>query len=66
MRIFLVNEKELQELLKAYCQFQALECGGVDNWEWYGEAMCNYLEDEGCQKFDDVVKNMLKSYKVYE
>lgn len=39
-----ISIKELQELIEAEAKLNALECGGVDNWEWYGEAFSNYLE----------------------
>ena len=29
---------EFQELLEKEIQLDALECGGVDNWEWYSES----------------------------
>lgn len=41
----LVPVGELAELIEAAHQFWALECGGVDNWEWYGESCITYLED---------------------
>ena len=40
----LVEEKELLELLEAYNKLQALENGGVDNWEWYGASLEEFLE----------------------
>lgn len=29
---------ELQGLLKKEIEIDALDCGGVDNWEWYSES----------------------------
>ena len=40
----LVEEKELIVLLESFNKLQALENGGVDNWEWYGASLCDYLE----------------------
>lgn len=46
-----INVKELKELLEAEAKLAALECSGVDNWEWYGEAFSNYLDFY--DKYDD-------------
>ena len=43
MRRYVVKESELLELLEARLRLAALENGGVDNWEWYGESLCDYL-----------------------
>lgn len=41
---YIVDEKELRELLYSYYKLEALEYGGVDNWEWYGESQEDYLD----------------------
>lgn len=33
-----IKVKELTRLLNAEVKLSALESGGVDNWEWYGES----------------------------
>lgn len=40
-----VAESRLAELLREECKLQALEAGGVDNWEWYDESLFHL--DEG-------------------
>ena len=40
-----VPEKELIVLLESYNRLQALENGGVDNWNWYGDSLRDYLEN---------------------
>lgn len=40
----LVEEKKLIDLLESYNRLQALENGGVDNWEWYGASLGDFLE----------------------
>ena len=35
---YIVDEKELRELLYSYYKLEALESGGVDKWEWYVES----------------------------
>lgn len=41
-----LTENELKKYLTGYYTNEALEWGGVDNWEWYGESMDNYLEEK--------------------
>ena len=40
----LVEENKLIDLLEAYNRLQALENGGVDNWEWYGASLGDFLK----------------------
>ena len=40
-----VEESRLAELLREEWKLQALEAGGVDNWEWYDESL--FHPDEG-------------------
>ena len=47
----MIEVSELQNLLEAREELAALECAGVDNWEFYGEAFSNYLDLDG--KYDD-------------
>lgn len=55
-----ISEKELRTLLSAYHILAALEYGGVDNWEWYGESLNGYLN--GDEDFDDIVNEEIKKY----
>ncbi len=46
-----ISKKELDELRDAQAKLEALEAGGVDNWEWYDESLKAYhaqkaLEDD--------------------
>lgn len=40
-----VEESRLAELLREEWKLQALEAGGVDNWEWYDKSL--FHPDEG-------------------
>lgn len=40
-----ITKKELETYIKAYYKLKALESGGVDNWNWYGESVCGFLND---------------------
>lgn len=41
-----ISKKEYEELLDRNRKLSALEAGGVDNWEWYGESLSQYYDDE--------------------
>jgi hypothetical protein len=34
-----ISKKEYLRLLIESARLNLLECGGVDNWEWYGESL---------------------------
>lgn len=40
----LVPKDELKDLLYDSLTLQALECGGVDNWDWYGASIADFIE----------------------
>jgi hypothetical protein len=52
MRYPLMSSKRIQELLNAERKLNALEAGGVDNWEGYGEALDEIRKED---KLEDVV-----------
>lgn len=37
MKLFVLNDGEMIELLDGYLRWKMLEGDGVDNWSWYGE-----------------------------
>lgn len=48
-----ISKEEYQNLIKRDKILTALENGGVDNWEWYGESLENYFGDEDDDEDDD-------------
>ena len=64
----LIEEKELIEILTGYYTFLALEAGGVDNWQWAGESVRDFVQaciEEQNQYFDsieDIAKDDIKRY----
>lgn len=43
-KYYKVSESELRELIHDSLLFNALQNGGVDNWEWYGVSIQDFLE----------------------
>lgn len=39
-------KKEFFDIYERSEKLHALENGGVDNWEWYGQSMSDYFGDE--------------------
>lgn len=56
-----IEEKRLEELEDIEIKMNALEAGGVDNWEWYGESLKSYHEqkekaEKAAKVIDEVVE----------
>lgn len=52
----IVPKEELIELIKALYKLAALENGGVDNWEWYGESISDFLDRYWIENHDALIK----------
>lgn len=60
----LISEKELRELLIDSERLRRLESGGVDNWDWYYEAL---NEDGDLEDWKEInLPNLLNKYNDYE
>lgn len=62
-----IEQRKLLALLEAYFKLAALESGGVDNWEWYGDSLCQYLQQDEMNRpqdndydFRDMAENYMK------
>ena len=62
-----IEQRKLLDLLEAYFKLAALESGGVDNWEWYGDSLCQYLQEDEMNRpqdddydFKDMAENYMK------
>lgn len=53
-----IDEKTLKGLLISRYELDALECGGVDNWQDYCDALNDYLEDY--EDFNEFVESILE------
>ena len=66
MKYYRIAEDELRELLYAAHYAWALENGGVDNWEWNGESVNDYLDAYNtangtqCEDIEDIVEIEVK------
>ena len=67
MKAVIIPKNELASLLRDSDKLHRLECGGVDNWEWYGDSLCQYLQEDEMNKtqdddydFRDMAENYMK------
>lgn len=60
---FVLSEEELVRLLESDMRLNALECGGVDNWDYRGEACCDYLDAVGFDDFEDAARDAVTKLK---
>ena len=60
---FVLSEEELVRLLESDMRLNALECGGVDNWDYRGEACCDYLDAVGFGDFEDAARDAVAKLK---
>ena len=55
-----IDEKELKRLRDIEAQWEALEAGGVDNWEFYDDAMASYWEMKKVEEaYEDLAQDIL-------
>lgn len=52
----MVPKEELIELIEALYKLAALESGGVDNWEWCGESVSDFLDRYWMENHDALIK----------
>ena len=45
-----ITMKELKRYQERERKLSALENAGVDNWEWYGDAMAEFEDDETAEE----------------
>jgi len=54
-----LSKQRIAELERAEEKLAALEAGGVDNWEWYGESLKGYFKkEEYNEKMDDLINEL--------
>ena len=57
MRYVRVSVPRLAELLRNETRLLALEAGGVDNWDWYGDCFTEEIDELLDADDEDLVKS---------
>lgn len=60
-KTYQVSESKLIELIHDSMKLYALEDGGVDNWLWYDDSICDFEEANGDELYE-LAKKELKNY----
>lgn len=58
-----ISAERLKKLERMEAKLNALEAGGVDNWEWYGESLKEYnLENEIEEKIYSLILDLEQAF----
>lgn len=64
-KFYSIREDDLIRLLADHYKFNALINGGVDNWEWYGEAIqCDLAEWEEILKKEELTYEQIAEFNL--
>lgn len=64
MEAIIIPKNEFASLLRDSDKLSRLECGGVDNWDWYGESLND--EDPSYEEIQDVSDDDLIDFYGYK
>ena len=64
MEAIIIPKNEFASLLRDSDKLSRLECGGVDNWDWYGESLNN--EDPSYEEIQDMSDDDLIDFYGYK
>ena len=62
MEAIIIPKNEFADLLRDSDKLDRLECGGVDNWDWYGES----LNDPSYEEIQDMSDDDLIDFCGYK
>lgn len=62
MEAIIIPKNEFASLLRDSDKLNRLECGGVDNWDWYGES----LNDPSYEEIQDMSDDDLIDFCGYK
>ena len=60
---YIISERDFRKILEAEVRYIALKNGGVDNWEWYGESIQNYLDSYRANSIDEIVNERMNEFE---
>ena len=63
MEAIIIPKNEFADLLRDSDKLNRLECGGVDNWDWYDESLNN---DPSYEKIQDMSDDDLIDFYGYK
>lgn len=63
---YVISEERLRELLEEEARYIALENGGVDNWEWYGASIQEYLSLCEVDSIFEIAKERVSEFEALD
>ena len=63
---YIISEERLRELLEEEARYIALENGGVDNWEWYGASIQEYLSLCEVNSIFEIAKERMNEFEALD
>lgn len=63
---YIISEEDLREILESEARYIALESGGVDNWEWYGLSIRDYLNLYEADSIDEIVNERMNKFEALD
>ena len=66
MEAIIIPKNKFADLLRDSDKLSRLECGGVDNWDWYDESLNNDDEDPSYEKIQDMSDDDLIDFYGYK
>lgn len=59
-----ISASEYKKMMRDISKLNALESGGVENWEWYGESLSGWHKENAIDEFLDEAAVELQDYLV--
>lgn len=63
MKKYIISKEHLLSLIQDSITLTALENGGVDNWEWYGDSINDLLKEAKVNNIKELAEQDLLYYK---
>ena len=60
---YIIAESDLRQLLEDSLTLTALNYGGVDSWDWYGQSIRDFEEENG--EIEQTAENMLSDFSPF-
>ena len=64
MDCILITQEEYKELLRDALLYRALEQGGVDNWEWCGDSIHDFLNAMNATRIEELVDKKIQGMEL--
>ena len=60
--LYLIEKSKLETLVRNALLYEALDCGGVDNWEWCGDSISDFCENNEVDDIEELVEDVMNEF----